>query len=103
ANAYNNEPEHARLLAGVLRTRKGAFYIAVTDGYSPFGPLFDRAQGRKRAGTGGQRRLGLCRIVVHLADQGLDVVELQLGANEADEGHVQHLAVQIALEVEQEG
>src|SRR5579864_2121090 len=62
----------------------------------------DLAECRKRASRSSELFAGLAAVVIHLADQGLDRVELQLVADEADEGDIEHLAVEIALEVEQE-
>ena len=45
--------------------------------------------------------LRLHGILIHLCDQRLDVVELFLAANPADEFHVDDLAVEIAREIEE--
>src|SRR5882757_4656239 len=57
---------------------------------------------RKRTGRCGQCRTRLGAVVVHLAHQRVGAVELQLVADEGDEGDVQRRPVKIALEIEQE-
>src|ERR1700761_1930288 len=61
----------------------------------------DRPELRKSPGGGGQGGAGLGAIVVHLAHQRGDAVELQFLADESDKGDVQRGAIEIALEVEQ--
>src|SRR5260370_27081151 len=64
--------------------------------------LRDHPEPGKRVRRGGQGRAGFGAVVVHLPDQRIDAVELQFVADEADEGDVEHCAIEIALEVEQE-
>src|SRR5215217_4100394 len=51
---------------------------------------------------GGQCRARPGAVVIHLAYQRLDGVEFQLVTDETDEGDVEHSAIEVALEVEQE-
>ena len=57
---------------------------------------------RERPGRGRQRRAGAGAVVIHLAHQRIDAVELQFLADEGDEGDIERRSVEIALEIEQE-
>src|ERR1700724_2357462 len=48
-----------------------------------------------------EHRTGKATVVVHVADQVLDAVEPQLGADPADEGHVERAAVKLPGKIEQ--
>src|SRR5215813_9896818 len=60
------------------------------------------AELRKRALRARQRDAGDAAVLVHAAYELLDAVELELVPDPVDEGDVDHLAVEIAGEIEQE-
>src|SRR5215468_5139709 len=60
------------------------------------------AELRKRALRARQRDAGDAAVLVHAAYELLDAVELELVPDPVDEGDVDHLAVEVAGEIEQE-
>src|SRR5258708_623369 len=78
------------------------FARRLTLAWSSERPLTDYPEPRKRVRGGCERRAGPGAVVVHLLHQRIDPVELQLVADEADEGDIERRAIEIAREIEQE-
>src|SRR6516162_2162329 len=91
ANPYGAPRKHGALHSRGRRNRK-----------APASPSPDIPEPRKHLRLSGEHGSRLVAVIVHLVDQRLCAVELQFLADEADEGDVEHLAVKIVLEIEQE-
>src|SRR5882757_2732355 len=74
------------------RRASSAFRSCSIDRSESWKHIWRRGEGRARGGA----------VVIHLAYQRLNGVEFQLVANETDEGDVEDVAVEVALEIEQE-
>src|SRR5271155_151307 len=53
-------------------------------------------------GRGRQALAGAAAVLIHLANERVETIELQFFAKEGDEGDVQAAAIEVALEIEQE-